>query len=97
MADLNSNFPCNKCGACCRNIRNSDLTQFLDRGDGICKYYNDALKLCSIYESRPNICRVELYYKEHLVNDMSWDSYVNINLEACKTLRDKDRSSVNLP
>lgn len=89
MGDSNSNynFPCNKCGACCRNIRNSELTIYLDRGDGICKFYHDETKLCSNYGNRPAICRISLYYQENLSNKMSWDNYVDINLEACKSLQ----------
>lgn len=89
MGDSNSDFhfPCSKCGACCRNIRNSELTIFLDRGDGTCKFYNDETKLCSNYDERPDICRITLYYQENLINVISWDNYVNINLEACKTLQ----------
>lgn len=89
MVDLNSNyhFPCNKCGACCRNIRNSDLTIVLDRGDGICKFYNDETKLCSNYDNRPAICRVTSYYQEHLSKEMSWENYLNLNIEACKKLQ----------
>jgi hypothetical protein len=32
-------FPCNQCGACCRHVNRASETQFLDRGDGICRHY----------------------------------------------------------
>jgi len=33
-----------------------------DRGDGACKYLEN--NVCSIYEQRPEICRVKNYTKE---------------------------------
>lgn len=50
-------FECDKCGACCRSLKCSELYSKLDRGDGVCKYLND--NLCSIYDTRPVLCRVE--------------------------------------
>lgn len=43
-------FYCDRCGACCRNLRKSKLYAELDRGDGTCRYL--AGNLCSIYENR---------------------------------------------
>ena len=48
-------FYCDRCGACCRNLRKSKLYAELDRGDGTCRYL--AGNLCSIYENRPLLCR----------------------------------------
>ena len=57
-------FKCDKCGLCCQNLKKSYLYKDLDRGDGICKYYNTETKLCTIYSSRPLICNIEeSYYK----------------------------------
>ena len=42
-------FECDKCGACCRSLKRSELYSKLDRGDGVCKYLND--NLCSIYDT----------------------------------------------
>ena len=41
-------WECKKCGACCKYIK--------------CKYYMN--NECSIYENRPDICRVSQYDKE---------------------------------
>ena len=42
----------------------------LDRGDGVCRYLKG--NLCSIYEDRPLLCRVdesyEIYYKSLISN-----------------------------
>lgn len=63
-------FPCTQCGACCRHVNLSELTVYLDRGDGICHYYDLDSRLCSIYENRPEICRVEVYYQKYLKNSI---------------------------
>ena len=83
-------FPCTQCGACCRHVNLSELTAYLDRGDGICHYYDLASRLCSIYENRPEICRVEVYYQKYLKKQYTWDKFVELNLIACKQLADLD-------
>lgn len=50
-------FKCDCCGACCRHLNLSALYAELDRGDGTCKYLSG--NLCSIYEKRPLLCRVD--------------------------------------
>lgn len=49
-------FICDKCGLCCMKIGESPIYSFLDRGDGICKYFDYDTKLCSIYDERPVMC-----------------------------------------
>ena len=44
-------FNCNKCGLCCQNLNEYYLD--LDRGDGVCRYFNEKTRLCDIYEKRP--------------------------------------------
>ncbi|WP_338296459.1 YkgJ family cysteine cluster protein, partial [Escherichia coli] len=50
---LHPPFPCNQCGACCRHVNRAGETQCLDRGDGICRYYQTDSHLCAIYDKRP--------------------------------------------
>ncbi len=82
-----SNFPCTKCGQCCRNVGNSPLTKFLDRGDGICSHLNLQTNLCSIYKTRPQICRVDEMYKKHFATKFSWREFCDLNLKACGILQ----------
>ncbi len=79
-------FPCNKCGACCRNVHLAKETNHLDRGDGVCMNYDEKTRLCLIYSSRPEICRVEMAYEAHYHKKMTWSEYVNENLMVCKIL-----------
>jgi len=53
-------WECSKCGNCCRII--------------LCKYLKD--NLCTIYETRPEICRVKDYTKMKELN------------EACKKIKE---------
>lgn len=77
-------FPCTSCGECCRRVYLSSETESLDRGDGVCKYFNDNANICLNYENRPLICRVEDYYKQNLKDTVSWEYFVMINLEVCR-------------
>lgn len=79
-------FPCNRCGRCCCNVHHAKETQFLDRGDGCCQYYDVQTKLCKIYEKRPSICRVDEQYKINYAQLMSWEQFTELNLVACQKI-----------
>ncbi|WP_412030916.1 YkgJ family cysteine cluster protein [Halomonas sp. ML-15] len=79
-------FPCTQCGLCCQNVSLASETRPLDRGDGTCKHYNDASKICTIYADRPDICRVDRQYDLHYSNEFSWDEFIDLNLKACDIL-----------
>ena len=80
-------FPCTKCGLCCRNVGNSALTKFLDRGDSICFYLDLQTNLCNIYEKCPQICRVDEMYKNYFATKFSWREFCDLNLKACAELQ----------
>lgn len=82
-------FPCSRCGLCCRNVFRADETRFLDRGDGVCRYLDDETNLCSIYEDRPEICRVELQYMKNYQQQMSWKEFCDLNTKCCEFLQSK--------
>lgn len=85
-----SQFPCDKCGLCCKRVSVAEETVFLDRGDGVCKHHDEESKLCSIYESRPEVCRVNEYYTKHYSKRISWDNFVQENLAICDNLKSLD-------
>jgi len=85
-----SAFPCTQCGACCRHIDMSPLTVYLDRGDGICRHHDTDTRLCTIYDTRPDICRVDTYYEKQLKEYLTWEKYVELNLIACKQISEMD-------
>ena len=56
-------WACTQCGACCRALATGLLAvhedaRALDSGDGVCCHLDRATSLCTIYETRPAICRV---------------------------------------
>lgn len=78
-------YSCDKCGNCCRSLRFSDVYKDLDNGQGVCKYLCG--NLCSIYEYRPLICRIDESYEIFFKNQMSKDEYYRLNYECCKYLK----------
>lgn len=85
--EKNLKFPCTSCGLCCKKIGITPEFFKLNRGDGICRYFNDDTNLCSIYENRPIVCRIEDYYRKYLSELYKWDDFVAINLKVCDTLQ----------
>jgi len=79
-------FPCTGCGACCKSVLLSPQTAWLDRGDGICKHFDENGRVCNIYENRPDVCNVRKMYEKLYVNSFSWTDFVAANKKACEKL-----------
>ena len=82
-------FECDKCGLCCKNIRYSDFSTELDRGDGVCKYLQG--NLCGIYDERPIFCNVEAYYEKYLSKNVDREEFYRKNRAVCDMLKKIDR------
>lgn len=80
-------FPCTKCGLCCQRVNFSEETKFLDRGDGTCRHYDMVNKSCTIYERRPDICRVDRMYILRYASDYTWEEFSKLNLQVCKDIQ----------
>jgi len=80
-------FQCDCCGLCCMNLKKSELYSDLDRGDGICKYFDMKSKLCSIYYNRPDKCNVDKTYDTFFKRRISIEEYYQLNYEACNELK----------
>lgn len=78
---------CDCCGECCRNLGESELYKELDRGDGICRYLDG--NLCSIYEKRPLLCRIDECYEQFFKELYTKDEYFYLNFKACMQLKKK--------
>lgn len=83
---MDAYFYCDKCGLCCKNVCLSEKTAFLDKGDGICRYFDEMKNLCLIYEDRPYVCRVDDYYAE-VSKIMSLENYYSLNTMSCTLLK----------
>lgn len=93
MNEQKRQFKCNKCGACCKVVGLVEEAKFLDRGDGVCKYL-DKNNLCTIYDFRPEICRVDKMYKKYK-DKMTWDEYLDLSYESCDYLRSIEKFDNN--
>lgn len=87
-------FPCDCCGLCCRSLAQSEAYSDLDRGDGICMYFDDITNLCTIYENRPDKCNIDKSYERFFKNSMTLEEYYELNRKACDKLRKGGYSDV---
>lgn len=78
-------YSCDCCGECCRNLDKSDIYSSLDRGDGTCKYLSG--NLCSIYDDRPLLCRIDESYEAFFSSTFSKEEYYELNYKECKKLK----------
>ena len=86
-------FPCTKCGLCCRSLHLAEELRFLDRGDGTCRYFSIENNLCTIYEDRPEICRVKYQYQQNYKEFYSWEEFVEKNVEICNQLVEENEGN----
>lgn len=84
--EVDIEFPCTACGQCCRLVYLNEQTAYLNRGDGVCRHFDEQHNLCSIYENRPLVCNIKQYYRTHLSDDVTWNDFVKINWEICEQL-----------
>lgn len=79
-------FPCNQCGWCCQNLDKDKMYLSLDRGDGVCGFFDKEHNSCAIYETRPEICNIDTMYYSHF-NSMEYDQYISLNVEICQAVQ----------
>lgn len=71
------------------NVGNSSLYSTLDRGDGICRYFDEQSKLCTIYPNRPLMCNVDEAFRLCFQGTMTLEEYYTLNYAACHELKRK--------
>ncbi|MDE7247919.1 MAG: YkgJ family cysteine cluster protein [Lachnospiraceae bacterium] len=81
-------FSCDKCGECCRHLNLSPIYGALDRGDGVCKYLSG--NLCTIYDERPLLCRVDESYEVYFKNKIAKKDYYRLNYETCNKIKNRE-------
>ena len=87
-------FPCSQCGLCCQRVGRSHLTDFLDRGDGVCSHFDAGSRLCTVYAIRPTVCRVEASHTV-IAPNLGWIDYCKVNAEICNRLQEEVGMSLN--
>lgn len=80
-----SQFSCDKCGECCRNIGNIEELKEFDLGNGVCRWLNG--NLCKIYHLRPEICSVDRMYDKHYCQIYSKTEYYELNKKGCELVK----------
>lgn len=91
---MSASFPCNNCGACCKSIRKSELTLWLDRGDGVCKNFDDNKNICLIYENRPEVCNIKVMYEKFYSDEFTWVKFVELNQRSCDFLLNEVKDDI---
>ena len=79
-------FKCDQCGICCKLLKGIPQLAAFDRGDGVCIHLKN--NLCSIYESRPDICNVEKMYV-FFKSQMTEEKYLSLMANSCRELKKK--------
>lgn len=91
-------FSCTRCGQCCRNVEQHEWYRSLNRGDGLCRYLDEETNLCTVYEVRPDECRIDLMYERMFAEYMPREAYYAANTVACADLQVKhDQQSRRSP
>ena len=78
-------FECSKCGECCRHINYIPELKKFDSGNGACINLRD--NLCTIYDNRPGICRVDIMYERTYKKMYTREEFYRLNKEVCKELK----------
>jgi len=90
-------FPCSGCGACCRRVGMAlkhskefkDQFPYGSKKDGSCEKLNKEGQ-CSVYNSRPDICRVDVTYKKKWSKIMSRKEAYNLEAKVCNSFIKED-------
>jgi Fe-S-cluster containining protein len=82
-------FPCTSCGLCCQNISEIEELKNFDLGNGTCKHFNHISNECNIYETRPNICRVDKMFDIKYHQSFTKEEFHMVNAQACNALQEQ--------
>lgn len=82
-------FQCEKCGACCQTITGiAELAEY-DLGNGRCRMLG-LDNLCTIYSSRPGVCRQDYVYK-HFFSHIDRQFFAAEMKRICLRLRNRSK------
>jgi hypothetical protein len=83
-------FLCSSCGACCRSLGKEvgEEVGLPVNEDGSCAHLIGTL--CSIYDDRPDVCRVDKLFENHFKDSgISRKELYILNTRACHVLIDQ--------
>ena len=84
-------FPCTNCGCCCKRVGiiktflTDDEFPFDVDENGSCKMLVN--NMCSVYDNRPDICKVEEMSKK---NNIPKEIYYKMAIDVCNRMMDED-------
>ena len=81
-------FPCSGCGLCCQKISNIPELKDYDLGNGICKYFDNISLNCKIYDSRPDICRVDKMFEIKYYKEFTKKEFYLLNAKVCNEMQE---------
>lgn len=55
--------------------------------DGTCKYLDKETNLCTIYNERPDFCRVDEFYEKNFADIMTREEFYRLNKKICLQLQ----------
>ena len=80
-------FSCDKCGACCTLAGMIPELRAMALPNGQCVHLADDCT-CEIYDSRPDICRVDRMWKKKGGSAyMPWEEYCKRSEDACRIIK----------
>ncbi len=82
-------FPCTSCGICCQNISLIIELRDFDLGNGTCRHYDVVDLKCNIYDTRPDICRVDKMFDLKYNKYFSKNEFYILNAKICNELQEK--------
>jgi len=82
-------FPCTGCGLCCQNIATIKELKDFDLGTGVCKYFDSINHSCTIYNNRPQICRVDSMYEAEYNKYFTKEEFYLENAIVCNHLQEE--------
>ncbi|RAX56461.1 zinc/iron-chelating domain-containing protein [Helicobacter monodelphidis] len=82
-------FPCTSCGECCKHITHIEALSDFDMGNGICKFLDMHTNQCLIYETRPEICKIDAMYENYFRATYSKKRFYELNANACNLMQEK--------
>ena len=85
MEKFDFQYKCENCGECCKNWNPANYNPDIVDENGVCIYLNSN-NLCTIYETRPDFCRNDLWYELQYKDKMSLEEYLHWQLIGCKAL-----------
>lgn len=84
-------FPCSGCGLCCQNLIDIPEMKDYNLGNGVCKYFDKLTNSCTIYETRPDICRVDKMFELKYYKHFTKEEFYIANANVCNELQEQYR------